>query len=80
MAFHHIERTTTTAPRDLTRGGQHRTIVRNGIEFDVPGAEPSVGGTVVTEHDIYRCGHCRALAVTLPDHGPPDTCGKCHNR
>jgi hypothetical protein len=85
MAWHHVERTFITSPRALHRPDQTSRPVldKHGkvIRHRTPEA-PSVGGSVTWYHDVWRCGHCRAIACTGgQDDGeqtpPPGKCMKC---
>lgn len=81
MAYHEVSRSVTTAPRALTRAKARGRIINTiAGPYELSRPDPSVGGVVETEHVIYRCGHCRALAVTIAgDHAsPPKKCGRCH--
>ena len=38
------------------------------------------GQTVEKTHSVWRCGNCRALAVTSQGERPSGDCGKCRAR
>lgn len=66
MAYRHIE-DTQVAPSKSTFFG------RSGTNPDLLISNKTV------KLSIWKCGHCRALAVTQGGEQPKGKCGKCHN-
>lgn len=64
MAYYHVEDTTPKA-------GSFTGRVGKGIL-----GSKRVSNTTIA-HSVWRCGHCRALAVTKLGDKPPAKCGKC---
>jgi hypothetical protein len=72
MSWHHIRDEETVATKFelvdwVDRHGRSRTCI---------GKEPT-GETVSKTHSIWRCGNCRALAVTSSQSDEPGKCQKC---
>lgn len=72
MAWHHLSDDTTSAPIHTLK----KWVDRRGYERDCVGREPT-GENVSKTHSVWRCGGCRALAVTSQGERPSGKCGKC---
>ena len=88
MSWTHVDRTTTTAERKLTRATSTSKVVKSAWSFTgtrtIPAEEASVGGTTTKTHDTWKCNACRAYATTAAseDGGKvlPDKCGRCGSK
>jgi len=75
MAWHHVEDQETVAPKyELLPWRDRFGAARVHI------GKKATGANVTVTHAIWRCGNCRALAVTEAGTRPTGNCGKCGAR
>lgn len=75
MAWHHVADETTDAPEHALESWTDR-YMRSRLHV----GKRLTGRVVTKTFSVWRCGLCRALAVTKQGDRPTGDCGKCKAR